>query len=216
MYAPADSYRIPGAGGLAPAAASAAGAAHFRQLPVPAEMAARGHPGQRTACHRGGGAPCRGRRHRRRVGPARGQSPYPAGGLSPGHPVGGRGPAGAEQACGHRHPPGSPDGGDRHRGRGRGASTASTAWTGAPPGSWWWPKPDMSTGCAWSCSTPEASAGPIWRCAAACPARRRGPSTCPSAGSRTPCCGGGWTRRVWRPTRTMRPCGRGRTGPCCG
>ena len=55
-----------------------------------------------------------------------------------------------------------------------------------------------------------------WRCAAACPARRRGPSTCPSAGSRTPCCGGGWTRRVWRPTRTMRPCGRGRTGPCCG
>ena len=37
MYAPADSYRIPGAGGLAPAAASAAGAAHFRQLPVPAE-----------------------------------------------------------------------------------------------------------------------------------------------------------------------------------
>lgn len=48
------------------------------------------------------------------------------------------------------------------------------------------------------------------------PSRRRGPSTCPSAGSRTPCCGGGWTRRVWRPTRTMRPCGRGRTGPCCG
>lgn len=39
MYAPADSYRSPGAGGLAPAAASAAGAAHFRQLPVPAEMA---------------------------------------------------------------------------------------------------------------------------------------------------------------------------------
>lgn len=58
MYAPADSYRIPGAGGLAPAAASAAGTAHFRQLPVPAEMAARGHPGQRTARHRGGGAPC--------------------------------------------------------------------------------------------------------------------------------------------------------------
>ena len=40
MYAPADSYRIPGAGGLASAAASAAGAAHFRQLPVPAEMGA--------------------------------------------------------------------------------------------------------------------------------------------------------------------------------
>ena len=119
MYAPADSYRSPGAGGLAPAAASAAGAAHFRQLPVPAEMAARGHPGQRTACHRGGGAPHRGRRHRRRVGPARGQSPYPAGGLAPGRPVGGPGPAGAEQACGHRHPPGGPDGGDRHRGRGR-------------------------------------------------------------------------------------------------
>ena len=50
MYAPADSYRIPGAGGLAPAAASAAGAAHFRQLPVlvngrPATVAAVLHAG---------------------------------------------------------------------------------------------------------------------------------------------------------------------------
>ena len=90
----------------------------------------------------------------------------------------------------------------------RGASTASTAWTGAPPGSWWWPKPGMSTGCAWSSCTPATSAGPIWRCAAACPARRRGihrPAHRPGAGLPAAAAGGPAGLAA---TRTMRPCGR--------